>query len=244
MFVTAVIAVIGLLWVVWPGYGFLIPGALVLDERVAAHFGLSSDAWSRVRHAGGGSDPRDIAETRLAGFAFAIIGVSALVTHAPAMVALVPAVVVVYGAVLSSAARRASRTPRLNLRDVASAAMLGPIGNAVILVCVPTIAARGLAVVVGAVLAVVAFVVAASNADDAASPLEKTLAARRACGLSYTAIGAANVLALGYATLVLHIGSGYAAVLQGWAVISIALLAYSGHARFGALNETLRSAVR
>jgi hypothetical protein len=252
--IAGAIAVFGLLWVAWPRQELLVPGTLFLDERVAARLGLSNDAWSRVRRAGGGSGARDITEARLVGVAFAVIGISALVTRMPAMLALVPAVVVLYSVVLWSATShsmgaravraRGKRGARFILNDVASVAMLGPIGNTVILVCVPSLAARCLAVLVGAVLVVVAAVFAATAPDDAASPLERAVAARRACGLSYTAISAANILALAYGTLVLDVGSEYGVILLGWSAVSMALLAYHARARFEALNETLQSAAR
>lgn len=250
VFITSTLVVIGLLWVGWPRQQLFVPGGLFLDERVASKLGLSSAAWSRVRQAGGGSGASDIVEARVTGAAFAVIGISTLVNHLPAIVALVPAVVVLYGVVLWSATSHSirdttlpapgKRTARFMLDKAVSVALLGPIGNTLILVFVPDVLSRSLAVLVGAVLFVVAFVFAVVARTDAASPLERTVAARRACGLSYTVIGAANLLALAYGTLVFGPADAYGVVLLGWGGVSMALLAYYARARFGALNEALQ----
>jgi hypothetical protein len=251
--VPAVVAAVGLLWLAWPRFGTLVPGALILDERVATHLGLSNEAYSRVRDAGGTSGPRDFAEARLLGLLFAVIGISALFSHTSPMIVLVAAAVVLYAAVLRSAGAwrqqgplRASfgRRGQLTVDTVMLVAMLGPIGNAVILVAVPSIAARGLALVVGAVLRIVPYVYAVTNLSDATSSLERTLAARRCYALSYTAIGIANVLAFAYGTLVLDVGGGFGVALRVWGIVAMALLLYYARKRFAALNEALRSALR
>jgi hypothetical protein len=253
-FVAAAVALFGLLWLAWPRFGTLVPGGLILDERVATHLGLSSDALSRVRDAGGISGPRDIAEARILGFALAFIGISALFSHTSAMVLLVAVVVVDYSAVLTSAGAKrlsaralrpsAERRGRFTVDNVTMVAMLGPIGNAVILVAAPYFTARCLAILVGAVVAIVAYVYAVTNLSAAASPLERALAARRRSALSFTAIAAANLVAFAYGTLVLDVGNGFAVALTGWGAVSTALLVYYARKRFSALNEALQSALK
>lgn len=248
--VSASVAVVGLLWLVWPRrFGIFVPGALILNDRVTAQLGLPRDAWSRIRDAGWIVGPSGDAEARIFGFALVVIGISGLLSHLSAMLVLVAAVVVLYAAVASSASTRAShsaarRDSRLRIDRVTLLALLGPIGSAAILACMPFFTAHCLAVVVAAVVAVIAYVHAVTNLNDAASPLERTLTERWRCGLDFTAITLANLAALAYRAFVLTPGDPFTVALGGWLVVAGALLVYYMRRRFTTLNDTLRSALK
>jgi hypothetical protein len=248
--VPAAVAVVGLLWLVRPPrVGVLVPGGLVFDERIAAQHRPPSDASSCFRDGTWTPSPRHIAEARILGLAFGIIGILALFSHPPVMLVVATAVVVLYAAIVCSASARvlhssARRGWRFRLDRVTLLAMLGPMGSAVILTFAPFFTGRFLAVVVVAVVAVIGYVHAVANFSDVTSPLERTLAERWRSALDYTAIGAANITALAYAVLVLNVGEPFAVALTGWSAVSTALLVYYARTRFAALNEEIQSALK
>ena len=252
--VCAAVAAIGLVWLFKPPPSILVPGFLIINDRVAQRLGFSSGDTKRLLEASDLPDARTWVRTRLLGLVLVTLAVTASLGHISIGVFIAEMGAAIYFFAIASV-RSIEQTeydperhfdmqaPRFGDSSFVLP-LLVVAGDALLLALLPKLEARLLALTVLAAVPVAYVIVRAKVRDGEEMRLRAAIDWRRKSSWVVTIVGIANVMAFAYSTLYSDLHVPLVMSLRLWALLGLAVTIYSTRHIFATSNDELRAALR